>query len=267
MISSEKIKSINEIVDRAYLDFTYTLVGNEFFSEEDKKKVESLGMVLGRRPLIEILYLLARLRVSKQFKDQKTLDELLESINKKIPLVKIDELQKETLQNAKQMTYETIKANKNELLKKINQNILTYNNQVKIKQAIRKVSKKEEETGRKDFLKMLGASLLAALPTFERDITTPITNTINYGKVDEIIGKLEDKAKDAAVYKTVVNDTHLCQWCYKFYIDSSTGKPRIFKLKELAANGSNQGKSKDQWKPTVGLTHPRCRCELHYLED
>ena len=56
--------------------------------------------------------------------------------------------------------------------------------------------------------------------------------------------------------------SHNCQWCDKFYTEG--GKPKEYRLSELVANGSNYGKPKSAWLPTISVTHPRCRCQLHY---
>jgi len=58
-----------------------------------------------------------------------------------------------------------------------------------------------------------------------------------------------------------VNDGHLCIYCDHFYT-AADGSPRVFTLSELQKNGSNEGKKKSQWKPTLDSTHPRCRCQL-----
>ena len=67
---------------------------------------------------------------------------------------------------------------------------------------------------------------------------------------------------DALVYKRVHNDA--CEDCKKAFWYKN-GVPKIFKLKEILANGTNIGRKKKDWKPTVASLHPRCRCELTYV--
>jgi hypothetical protein len=52
-----------------------------------------------------------------------------------------------------------------------------------------------------------------------------------------------------------------CPQCRLHYL-MPDGRPRIFKLSELEANGSNYGRKVAQLKPTVGPLHPRCLCTL-----
>ena len=68
---------------------------------------------------------------------------------------------------------------------------------------------------------------------------------------------------DALVYKDTFESA--CRHCIEFYTTAGIGsKPRIFKLSELRANGTNVGKKVADWKPVVGSTHPYCRCHLRH---
>jgi hypothetical protein len=53
-----------------------------------------------------------------------------------------------------------------------------------------------------------------------------------------------------------------CKRCRDLYLDASTGRPRIFKLSDLLANGTNVGRKSKDWLPVVGATHPHCLCFL-----
>ncbi len=70
--------------------------------------------------------------------------------------------------------------------------------------------------------------------------------------------------KDSLVYKDVYPGA--CKHCIKHYLTGSFGAPpKIFKLSELKANGTNIGKKADDWLPVVGPLHPWCRCTLERL--
>ena len=57
--------------------------------------------------------------------------------------------------------------------------------------------------------------------------------------------------------------SHNCHWCNKAY-NNDDGTPKIYKLSELQANGSNLGLPKGAWKPVIGAHHFRCRCQLFF---
>lgn len=50
---------------------------------------------------------------------------------------------------------------------------------------------------------------------------------------------------------------HNCNHCRRLYVGPD-GAPRIFRLAELEANGSNVGRKVGEWRPVVGPTHPHC---------
>jgi len=70
--------------------------------------------------------------------------------------------------------------------------------------------------------------------------------------------------KDARVAK--VPSPGACKHCLKAYtIDGQ--RPRIFKLSELEANGTNLGRKAADRKATVGPLHPFCQCYLVGVPD
>ena len=109
----------------------------------------------------------------------------------------------------------------------------------------------------------IGVAVVASHSEFVKGFTSELTDFINSTAVDATVTQVGIvNAKDALVYKTVVNDGSLCQWCSRFYLESD-GKSVIYKISELQVNGTNDGKPKSQWRPVIGKTHPRCRCQLH----
>lgn len=70
--------------------------------------------------------------------------------------------------------------------------------------------------------------------------------------------------KDALVFKRVFDEA--CKSCVSLYLSAGVGsEPKIFKLSELRANGTNVGRKVADWKPVIGATHPYCRCNLEYV--
>lgn len=97
-----------------------------------------------------------------------------------------------------------------------------------------------------------------------RVVTTEMQNANQYGIVGTIMNNknLYPKGEDTLVYKIVRPDA--CPYCKQLYLEN--GKPKIFKLKDLFANGVNTG-SPSSWKPVVGVTHPNCTCQLAVIPD
>lgn len=95
---------------------------------------------------------------------------------------------------------------------------------------------------------------------WDRIVHTEISNAISLGSADRIIDNNKGtNPEEIYVYRIVVEDSALCKWCRKFYMDSD-GSPKLYKLSELLSNGSNYGKRTSEWKPVALATHPNERC-------
>ena len=57
-----------------------------------------------------------------------------------------------------------------------------------------------------------------------------------------------------------------CPHCKRLFLGKD-GHPKIFRLSDLEANGTNVGKKVDGWLPVVGTVHPHCRCMLVRVPD
>lgn len=56
-----------------------------------------------------------------------------------------------------------------------------------------------------------------------------------------------------------------CNHCKKHYLENDGVTPKIFRLKDLIANGTNYGKKTADWLPVLGVMHPNCMCTLSVL--
>lgn len=74
----------------------------------------------------------------------------------------------------------------------------------------------------------------------------------------------DNEGEDPLVYK--IPRRNACRYCVALYLrDGDFEKPRVFRLSTLVANGSNVGRKVAQWKPTKGIAHPNCNCNLYEL--
>lgn len=53
-----------------------------------------------------------------------------------------------------------------------------------------------------------------------------------------------------------------CKHCIRLYLEKDGRTPKLFKLSELMANGTNIGRKAADWKATLGPIHPWCQCQL-----
>jgi len=274
LVAKEIINRIDEIVERAYVDFTFDIIGDDFFTDEQKIMVASLGLIIGRRPLIELIYILVRQRSTPGYRTDRTLNQLLTEIAQTGVLPVLNDTHQYSIDHSKSQINEAIEDTKQQIKKRVNQEILNVNNDFKNEVAVERltvVPLMREKTERHLGALLLGLAAVGVVVQsgFVRAFTTALTETANNAAVDEAttIAALPGvDRKDIRVYKRVINDVALCPWCDAFYTGPD-GKPKIYSLEELKANGSNHGRPKSAWQPVIGVTHPRCRCQLHYLSD
>lgn len=76
---------------------------------------------------------------------------------------------------------------------------------------------------------------------------------------------MTSKGAETLVYKKPA--WNCCNKCRQLYLESDGVTPKVFKLSELMANGSNYGKKQADWKPTLGVLHPNCQCVLNVKPD
>lgn len=56
-----------------------------------------------------------------------------------------------------------------------------------------------------------------------------------------------------------VPESTACEACRAMFLRAD-GRPRVFTVEELVANGANVGKKREEWKPTLWPLHPHCLC-------
>ena len=267
LLTEDIFKRIDEIVERSYVDFTYDIIGDKFLTDDQKIELEALGLLVGKRPLIELVYQLVRQRSEKRYHDDRTLKQLLQSIVDTGVLPTLPDTQQATIDNSKKSFDEVITSTQDFIKKKINDEIIKINKEEREYQVINGLpSLPQQEQRNKQMMSKLLGSIAILLPMFHshfaKGFTSELTDFVNNTIVDEV--SQQEKPTEAIVYKLVNKDKSLCQWCSSFYTNDD-GTPKMYKLSELIKNGSNIGKPKSAWKPVVGATHYNCRCQLIYL--
>lgn len=271
MLLEQRVQDrINDAIDQAYLSFLITLIGYDVLSADDKRKATLLGLVQINRPLIDSLYSVAKQRSTERDRKPVKLRDLIAYANLQ-GVLPLTDAQAYSLEHAKREMYDALQNSREEYQKKIRQAILRANDDARHTELAQNVTSQERQSRRAMQVGVLLVGLSNVLQkledSFTKGATVALTNLINNAAVDEIsINSLVNqvKAGEALVYKKVVNDGSLCAWCSKFYTNKD-GSPKVYKLSELLANGSNDGLPKSSWRAVVGSTHPRCRCQLHYL--
>lgn len=94
----------------------------------------------------------------------------------------------------------------------------------------------------------------------DRVVATEMHEAYQQGKAGEL---MELHGETANVFKQPSGDA--CPDCLRLHIDRATGNPIVFKLADLASNGTNVGRKRAEWQPVIGTIHPWCSCELTHM--
>jgi len=101
---------------------------------------------------------------------------------------------------------------------------------------------------------------------WDRVAATEMTNIINTGMVDTIVKmNPETHPDEIIVFKRVVNDADLCRSCKRLHLENDGSTPKIYRLSQVLANGTNVGKKPNSWDMIINATHPYCRCSIVQL--
>jgi len=97
-------------------------------------------------------------------------------------------------------------------------------------------------------------------------VNTELNRASNWGAMDAILhNNPTQEPHELVVFKQGNKPgAGACPECAKFWYLEDGMTPRVYKMSELLANGSNIGKKKADWKPTIDSTHPN---ESHILSE
>lgn len=243
---------IKNVIKTLHLNFLYDYIGSNYLSDEEidflKKEIGENKLKEGKVSQLDKIYILGQLSRKLGIKNMNTLNlkdidsyiDGFKNIKEKFNLVS------DKLSKLKKQAYLDILGKQYKIEKEVRQIILN-NQDDKEKITISKVTK-DLKNKFEDWSDLNNSTSYISESAF------------NEGKIEDM--KHEEGEK--YVYKEVTKDERLCSICRKLYLNSDNS-PKIYKLSELEANGTNIGKKQVDWLPTVSSTHPNCRCLLQYL--
>lgn len=270
IVSPEKIKKIREIIKLRYNALIVKMGGPSLLTDEEIKELIELELITPEEAgLIKEAYFIGRVRNDLQEPRKRTRISLAEFARKQRDAgLPIGDVEKFALEGAASSIGSNI-ANLGDKTRSavegiINNVNLDYRNELLGEEGLRVL-----ETGWAEHktLQEIQSELRKKTGDFFRDwkrvAVTETTNAMNMGEADAIVGRNKGAdPNEIYVFKQVTNDEALCEPCKNAYLMPESKTPRVFKLSELKANGSNYGKKKSEYQPVLGVMHPQCRCSL-----
>ena len=267
-LSIQQTQELLKIIDKNQLQIIGKELGENFFTEIDRIILRSYGID------VDTLYKpeLSSIQTSFHF---GMLSEALGQIQaKNVSYKEIHEYVKEgkyipvsprqqaTLDSVKMQTFSSLKSLNGKIFEDVN-NILIDKTRLGQQEFLAKELK--GGLSNKKTVSQIAHAIAEKTGDWNRNfgriIETASQTAFEEGKAAEI--QRQNPGEDPDCYKTVFDKA--CGACIKAYLTGGIGsEPKIFKLSELRANGTNVGRKKEDWLPVIGAHHPFCRCSLAY---
>ena len=265
----ETIRRALKQIEKNVLIYTAVSLGEDSLSIEDKKLLSSMGVnlkpLLEKHPYYYRMFLLGRLtQLLGDYNSKKIKYKDFDSYLKKNQYPQLTTFEKTQYELSRQQTYSHLKNLSNRIKIDVENMIIE---KIPRKKYL-SIVKKEISEGILD-RSIIGDIVLAIgnkTGDWSRDlgriVDTEMNNIFQLGRAIEI-QRLSGE-EDPLVYKDVFPGA--CRHCIKLYLTRGIGsQPRVFRLSELVANGTNIGRKVADWLATLTGVHPFCRCTLRFL--
>ena len=241
---------IRTLIKLYHLNFLYDVIGSDYLSEDEMNFLEdNLGkskLDSSKIPLLDKIFAFGQIAQKIGLENankitKKDLEDWLKENKVKVTT---------QLEKIKAQAYLDVLSKQFQIEKDLKQGILNEANkeEFEMSNVVDYIKKKFEDWS---YLK--------------NTISYVSESALNAGKVEEIKKQADKEDRDVYVIKVPILDERLCSSCRRAYLNND-GTPKIFKLSELEANGTNIGKKQKDWLPTLGMMHPSCRCLLQEFE-
>jgi hypothetical protein len=139
----------------------------------------------------------------------------------------------------------------------LNRHILNYSKQLRdtTKEELTEGFLKEKTVG--EMVQSLRDKTRDYYKNFNRIITTELSRAQNLGAMDAILTNNKNKSQDEIYVYVSGSHRRRCKKCAELYYHPD-GSPRVFKMSELLANGTNYGKKQADWDAVIPPLHPNC---------
>lgn len=266
-LSDRQLREVTQLIEDHHTAFLIQIGLGEFVPSEQAQRLIRLGLVTKsqvRKGYVENAFTFGFLADALSESKAKRMDypafkEWL--AHREVPLGREEQ---EAVRSLKRSMYTHLKGLGNRIDRHTHEVIVDADQDLRRRLAA--TVKRELVSGaehRKAVGEVVGA-LRKATEQYTRDWTrlavTEMNNAFQEGKLATI--QKSNKGRDPWVFKRVRPDA--CVECKTAYLTKS-GSPRLFKLSELLAAGTNLNRARNDRRPTVKSHHPWCQCELQEM--
>lgn len=268
LLNNDQIGKLIEIIDYYTSFYISKHVGVNTLTSKDKSILKKFGIdfkIFSKNlPTMEVAFKFGMLAAALGKKGVKsmTLDGLIKFL-KSGKFIALSAAEEFALNYVKTQSYNEIKGLGNRMSQDATQIFIEASKTQRIK--YQKIISKEAQVAIKyrstvkDLSSALGQKTQDWARDFDRIADYILHDAYQQGIATEL---LKEYGEDVKIYYAVYSKA--CEHCKRIYlINKKTNEPRVFKLKDVIANGSNIGRKTSDWKASVSPIHPWCKCTMH----
>lgn len=259
LFTDEQLQLIRQIVRRRHTAIIASVFGPEALSPDEIAQLEAAGMLRPELTVIDDAYRLGHaIGIIDAPKAASMSLDAFEDYLREDPIQLTDSEQR-AVASARRMAADNVR----NLSTKIERETGRLLDEAEQRDAIRERTVTAIE--RRKTVGRLKTELGKITKDYDRDWSrvaiTELHNARQRGQADRFRDRY---GSDSWAFKRAMPDA--CPHCKRLH-NGPDGMPRIFRLSELEANGTNVGRKAADWLPVVGTVHPYCQCELVHIPD
>lgn len=262
MLTPEQLRRIREIVSRYHLATVADVAGIEALTPEEVKQLEEAGLMpetpkpSAMPPPVRAAFRFGATLARAAGKAAARLvgDKLAMAITS-APLTRVEEL---AAAAASERAGQWIRTHSAKVASAVQVAVTTPRLEDVIQEQV-----KEAVRTRKT-IKQLKSDLGHMTKEWARDLDRIAGTELHNAHQQGLSAAYKTDHGDPMVFKRVLPGA--CKVCRRLLEDSG-GMPKLFRLSELEANGSNIGRKQVDWLPVIDGIHPNCRCVMVRMPD
>lgn len=261
LLTDAQLHEIREIIRDHHTAFVASVISPDAVAPEVLEKLKAKGLVDVKISSIEDAYLYGQIIAALDDTKGMTYDQFRNHIRKRpVPLTGIEKGAIDMAQHSAAQ-YAVGLGNK---IEEVTGNII-YEADAELRARMRDEIRDAtaENIAKRESVRKLKSNLGWATKDWARDwdriAVTEKHSAMQRGQADHIAKRY---GEDARVF--VRPSPNACKHCLRLYMGPD-GHPRIFKLSELEANGTNFGKKAADWLPILPSAHPWGQCQLNRM--
>lgn len=260
LLTEEQLREIAEIISRHHSAFVVNTVGPNAVSPQVLEELRQRGMVNVKVDGIKDAYLYGQaLAASRDPKLASMSYEQFKAYLSRNP-IPLSPIEDQAVKFAQQKAAQYVVGLGNRVVQQTGQILIEADAAQRQRMRDEIKDKTAENISKRQSVKKLKSDLGHSTKDWARDwdriAVTEKHDAMQRGTAD-YYGKRY--GGDVRVAKLLAPDA--CGHCKRLHLGPD-GHPRIFKLSDLEANGTNVGRRAVDWLPTVGPVHPFCQCQL-----